>query len=108
MFKTLYAAAALATLAVAAPASAKEEAVSVTVSFAGLDIASKDGFAAFEQRIDTAIDRACRINGRRTLAEMRAVRDCKASMTTSAELAVAELLASPERFASANEITLRG
>ena len=68
----------------AAPAAAADEAVSVTIGVADLDLTAPAGDAALEQRIDAAIDKVCAKPDIRNLKAMIAWEGCKASARVSA------------------------
>ncbi len=102
MRKTLIAIAAITT-AIAAPAAAQDasENVTITVQTNDLDLTSQADQQRLDNRVETAIRRACRSGGR-DLASRQVETACRASLTDAAnprvELAIAD--ANTTRFAS--------
>jgi len=80
---TVLAAAAVAG-GLANPALAADETVSVTVSYADLDVADPAGAEALTQRIDSAVKRVCERPNIRNLKAMAAWEECKANALAGA------------------------
>ena len=66
------------------PALAADEAVSVTVPYADLDIADPAGADALTQRIDSAVEKVCHRPDIRDLKAMVAWEECKADALAGA------------------------
>jgi len=69
----------LALSAVAAPAAAADEQVTVTVGVADLNLAAPAGSAALDSRIDAAVKEVCARPDIRNLKAMTAWEECKAT-----------------------------
>ena len=99
MHKIFASAFAIAALAAAAPAVAQDsDTVSISVETHDLDLNSHADRDTLDQRIDTAIRRACRPEGRDTEA-MRDARICRSDL--------ADAIAPPVEMAIAEAATVR-
>ena len=105
MFKTFTTAIAVSLIA-ASPAFAKTQAVSVTVDLAQFDLSNEAGLEALDKAFTARINRACGQADMKSRASVRAVRQCRASLSQKATLAIADITRNPERLASAQKITV--
>ncbi|UAB78452.1 UrcA family protein [Erythrobacter sp. SCSIO 43205] len=104
--KTLtFAAASLAMIATASPAFAgpafagESDVHSQSVRYADLNLATPEGQARLDQRIDAAAKSVCRVNEVRTGTRIRSphVNDCLASARASAKKQVSAMMAETQR-----------
>jgi UrcA family protein len=86
MRKSIFAVLAAAAVAggLANPAFAADETVSVTVSYADLDVADPAGAETLTRRIDSAVERVCERPDIRNLKAMAAWEECKAAALAGA------------------------
>lgn len=87
----------IALAAVATPAIAAEQVVTVRIAYGDVDVATPEGRAAIEARIDTKLRKACAVEGAARYTHGRAALDskCVAEARTAA-------LAEVERVAMLN------
>ena len=107
MFKAITTAAALSLIAIAAPAAAKTEAVSVTVNLDNFDLTTPTGLEALEKRFAGRVNLACGRADMKSRASVRAVKQCRASLSEKVAIAIAEIAENPTRFAQVEQITVR-
>lgn len=107
MFKAITTAAAISLITIAAPAVAKTEAVSVTVNLEDYDLTTPTGLEALEKRFAGRINLACGRPETRSRASVRAVKQCRASLSEKVAIAIAEIAENPTRFAQVEQITVR-
>ena len=107
MFKAIRTAAALSLITIAAPAVAKTEAVSITVNLDDFDLTTASGLEALEKRFAGRINLACGRPEMKSRASVRAVKQCRASLSEKVSLAIAEIAENPTRFAQVEEVTVR-
>jgi UrcA family protein len=88
-------------IGVAAPCFAQEE-VSATVSYADLNLGSKEGAAVLERRIANAVSEVCGTADPRDLAVIAEVRKCQAKAWSGARPKMEQAIASfgSSRYAS--------
>lgn len=98
LFRSLTLAAALAAGASLAPLSAQAEpAKAVSVSYADLNLATDEGRATFERRIETAASRSCGGEPSATVRLQRDYRDCVTAALAGAEQRIASIIADSVR-----------
>ena len=86
MRKSIVTVLAVAALAggLATPALAADDTVTVTVTYADLDVADPAGAETLSKRIDTAVDKVCARPDMRDLKSMAAWEECKADAMSGA------------------------
>ena len=75
----------IAALVTIGATEARAEDVSVSVSYAGLDLTSPSGITTFRSRVNQAIAEVCGWADGRDLAAMRRIHQCRADLTAKTE-----------------------